>query len=74
MLFKTLIFLTALYFISRFISRLLMPQQARKSSTFTYRTNFNQRPNPTGRTKNLDSIEEAEFEEIKEKQSKENQK
>ena len=72
MLFKTVIFLVALYFISKFISRLLMPQQARRKSSFTFRTNFNQPQNPTQRNKNLDSIEEAEFEVIKEKQSKEN--
>ena len=70
MLFKTLIFLVALYFLSRFISRMLMPESARKRSSFTFRTyNMNNRAPRQPRKKNIDRIEEAEFEEIPEQES-----
>jgi hypothetical protein len=70
MILKTLIFLVALYFLSRFISRLLMPASARKKSGFTFRTyNMNNEPPRKSTPKNLDRIEEAEFEEIKENKS-----
>ena len=75
MLFKTLAFLVFLYFLSRFISRLFLPEKAKKRSTFTFRT-YGQGMNPgnpmnsQSRNKNIDRIEEAEFEEIKDKKSK----
>lgn len=82
MLFKFIFYLVVFYFIFKFVSRLFLPsgsQQKKKGGSFNINFgNFN-RQNGSGPTngqstnrtkKNLDEIEEAEYEEIVEENKK----
>lgn len=57
-------------FIMRVLRRLFIAPQSRKNGTFTYRSSFNQyNQGSRSAQKNFDHIEEADFEEIKDKKT-----
>jgi len=81
MLFKFIFYLVVFYFIFKFVSRLFLPSGSQKKKTGSFNINFGNfnRQNGSGSTngqaankskKNLDEIEEAEYEEIVEDNKK----